>query len=1453
MFYRKFGVRVPQHLLTPNVPLVEKFSFPKESIYNYANLTGTTLGPPTDDYYIRDISKMIYMGHADVLTSMKGAPRRLPTPPLQYIRKYHSQHRRFRWQKEVETAIKDPNTLIVYNYSLLPILYKYNRNVYSEYYKWWNIQSTIWTKINDIAKVSNRQQYYFFNLPTILPSVASLNMFIKTLNQNMLKYFDNHDSLFILELWKYFNIETRGTSVLNALTTENLNKINLVFTDSGRFVMFNLGLVNSWIDYKATEDEVLDDKPKKYSFRPNQIQKMLLHLLMRLMQHRSGNVVEDTTDNKDNEEVKEKASDEFQKDLDDAREENDDTDDEKDSKEVNEVEDITEDSTVDSSQVDKLLLDLDTEEELPTINNARTLLDNLDNNLADLEKIEAISVSKKEEDNKGETVVNRNTTLAKKVVTDNDNVNSEDFSEVTTVENIIQDLCNELAEDGLLTASEYRRNLTLLEKYKTIKAVDGTPLEEFVKYKPEDIKLNKKDTKLDDVATVIDKSMLESTLLEFDSKYIKHVLPKDTAKMVVALQKAGALVTDYAVEKVEEIQGDFEIHTVKVKPIVGVPSTLRFKLPVVDENGVFVSNGIKYTMRKQKIDLPLRKIGPGNVSMTSYYGKTFVTRSTKKVDDYGEWLRNKIMTKGLNKEDTDITDLHPLDCFDPSFKTPRVYSIVAHGFKSFKSKDYEFIFDYREAKKKYGEELFNKVYKTGSVIIGNTNIPNQYLIVDKFDIVYSLNGENVEPLGRLDVLLNIDPLGAPIDFAQVKVFGKNISVALILAYKLGLSKLLELLNVKPRIVSAGSRLNLDTDEWIISFSDETYIFSRQDKLASMILAGLNVYDKALRKYSVHTFDKKDVYLNLLESVGLSARFIKEIDLMDKMFIDPITDEILIEMKLPRTFRGLLVKACQMVLTDDHKDALDPLEMRIRGYERLSGAVYAELVNAIREKNSKLNATTSGINLNPYAVWKRIREDTSLAICDEINPIQDLKEQEAITFSGTGGRSSRSMVKSTRKYHENDLGTVSESTSASSDVGINNYLTANPNFTTLRGTVEKIDIDNPDISSIVSTSALLYPASDKEDAKRTNFTSVQNTHTIGCPEYKPSMVRTGYEQIIAKRASDLYATIAIDDGEVISRNETGIIIKYKSGETKGIQLGKIFGTAAGLTLPHVVVCELKAGDKFKKNDVIAYNTGFFEKDLLNPNNIVWKSGIVVKTAILESVDTLEDASCISMEVANKLTTQTTKVKTIVINFDQAVKNLVKVGTNVTPESILCIIEDAITSNLNLFDEDSLNTLKVLSSNAPSAKVFGVIDRIEVFYYGDKEDMSDSLRQLVDVTDKELAKRHKSFGRPAFTGRVSSDYRVDGNPLTMDTAAIKIYITTNVRASTGDKGVFANQLKTIFSEILPEPMVTESGEKVHARFGRKSIAARVVASPDIIGTTNTLLDVIGKRMVKIYKGK
>ena len=48
-----------------------------------------------------------------------------------------------------------------------------------------------------------------------------------------------------------------------------------------------------------------------------------------------------------------------------------------------------------------------------------------------------------------------------------------------------------------------------------------------------------------------------------------------------------------------------------------------------------------------------------------------------------------------------------------------------------------------------------------------------------------------------------------------------------------------------------------------------------------------------------------------------------------------------------------------------------------------------------------------------------------------------------------------------------------------------------------------------------------------------------------------------------------------------------------------------------------------------------------------------------------------------------------------------------------------------------------------------------------------------------------------------------------------------------------------------------VITESGIKIGAIFGQKSVADRIVISPDILGTTTTLLDVIAKRAVAAYK--
>lgn len=333
---------------------------------------------------------------------------------------------------------------------------------------------------------------------------------------------------------------------------------------------------------------------------------------------------------------------------------------------------------------------------------------------------------------------------------------------------------------------------------------------------------------------------------------------------------------------------------------------------------------------------------------------------------------------------------------------------------------------------------------------------------------------------------------------------------------------------------------------------------------------------------------------------------------------------------------------------------------------------------------------------------------------------------------------------------------------------------------------------------------------------------------------------------------MYAFTAKKPGSVREITDIGIIVDYDDGSTEGYKLGRRFGNAQGLTVAHTLVTELQVGDKLVIGNVIIYNNSFFEPDFFDARRVVWKNSMNVKTVLWESAQTLEDSSVISRRISDQLTSMVTKVKTVVISFDQAVSQLVKVGDRVVGDSVLCIIEDAVTANNQLFDTQSIETLKSISAQTPRAHVKGVVERVEVFYHGDVQDMSDSLAALIKETDKELKRQALATAKPVMTGSVDGGFRVDSNPLSLDTLALKIYITSEVGAGVGDKGVFANQLKTCFGEVLEQELKTESGEIVDAIFGYKSIEARIVESPAVIGTTSTLLGVIGKRASEIYRG-
>ncbi len=302
---------------------------------------------------------------------------------------------------------------------------------------------------------------------------------------------------------------------------------------------------------------------------------------------------------------------------------------------------------------------------------------------------------------------------------------------------------------------------------------------------------------------------------------------------------------------------------------------------------------------------------------------------------------------------------------------------------------------------------------------------------------------------------------------------------------------------------------------------------------------------------------------------------------------------------------------------------------------------------------------------------------------------------------------------------------------------------------------------------------------------------------------------------------MFAATATQDGRVVEVNDKGIIVEYADNTRKGVTLGRIFGKAEGSVYPHDVVSDLKVDQKFAKGDPIAYNTGFFERDILDSTKIVMKNSMLVKTALYESNQTHEDSSAISQALAKRLNARTTKVKSFLINFSQNLLNAVKVGQEVSPKDFLMIIEDEITATN------------------------------EVFYHGDKQDMSATLKSITDKSDRLMADSCKASGKPVITGEVNDDYRVGGVPLTLDKAEVRFYITIDTVVGTGDKIIFGSQLKSVVGETMDYSITTESGMVVDAIFSNRSLSARIVNSPYILGTTATLLSVIGKKAIAIYR--
>lgn len=1006
-----------------------------------------------------------------------------------------------------------------------------------------------------------------------------------------------------------------------------------------------------------------------------------------------------------------------------------------------------------------------------------------------------------------------------------------------------------LAQSGALTAGEQKRLLTLDAKIGDV--VDpgtGKSLGETARITKEDVKI--KSARPNTVnKNVIQESSTGSTVSNLSKDYVEKLMDADMVNSITSIRDAGYIIKGYESTDVVDAMNNYREVKFSIVPLQGKATTLTVRIPNVEDDGTFIIDGVRSTMDLQRVDIPIRKAGVDKVALTSYYGKLFVTRSDKAVNSFTRWVIGKLTVIGLDADDKRVTDVQFGGQDVPKEQLPRTYTALLTGVTSFKSNGNEYFFAYTDREERYGADKVKAAEKNGHVVCGKAG--SMLITMNRKNVFHTFDGSKYHEHGTIASILDMDFGSIPMDVAEIGVMSKKVPITVMLMFYKGLTKFLRQVKVPYRFVAAGKRVDLDDHELRVRFKDTNLILNLSNPKHMMLMSGFRSVGKVTNQYNATDMDKRGGSIALLDDLGIKGHVVNELDLLQQMFVDPITEELLVDMGEPKTLEGLIDRSAELLLTDNHPDETDPKFMRLRGLERFSGMTYLSLVEAIRAHKSKPGRASLGLEMPPNEVWRRIITDPTVQVVEDTNPIQSLKEQEAVSLTGEGGRSARTLVARTRVFHEGDLGVISESSPDSAKVGIKTYLSPNANITSLRGTMGGFDKNSP-ISSVMSSTAQVMPAAHHDDGKRIVLASVQQAAVVPCAGYQSNPFRTGAESVVASRAGAKFSFVAKEDGVVDSLSSRGMKVKYKSGKDEGIQLGTMHGSKSGDYFPMEMITDRDEGYKFKAGEVLAWNKAFFERDMFSLTNVSMKIGALARVAVLESNDTHEDSSAISPKLSGMLNTTITKRKTLIVNFDQDISNLVSIGDELSYDSILGTISSGSLNDIE-HTSQSIAALTELANSSPKGKFSGTVTNMEVFYIGDKEEMSDSLQKVVAADSRRRSEIRKAVGtKVAATGKLSKQTNIGGEHLLPNTVAISVYIDMPNDSGDGDKGVLANQLKTIHKRVFQGTHLCSDGVPIDMYFGARSIQARIVESVFIIGTMNTTLIAGSNRMADIYFG-
>lgn len=956
-------------------------------------------------------------------------------------------------------------------------------------------------------------------------------------------------------------------------------------------------------------------------------------------------------------------------------------------------------------------------------------------------------------------------------------------------------------------------------------------------------------------------------------EYEEKLLDRDIVATLMNLSKPtdGFYVTNVEVTDISTCVSLLNNWKVSLKnKQSGLTSTVNIVVPQL-KNGRYFYNGTWYSIDKQDFPIPVLKIDSKTVMITSNYNKITVARyDTKSLIDVTAMLKtvNKLEDEtGKNRYVRPGSSVNANSHYMSTIEYDE-YAKVWYSF-TIREKNCEIVFNRNDCLKmwqfvavKDNEFCCGMIDNVPIVLNTETGLTRRGITLTETIL-------EVLPPEVQQTYIKMKP-GKTAMYSTIRI-GGTVPLGVAIAAWEGLSSLLKQSRCKYQFVDSKFR---DPHYIMIPFKNKSLAI--ENHIGNQLLFN-GFYRINTKAYNIEDFEtpimeSNSVFVDIFNQLFFSqysqlTTFITYYN----FFMDAITYDVCNHYNLPNTLVGLLIYSSNLLMDNSAMSESNASLYRIRSSEIIPAMIHYHLAVAMSNFNNRTGsrARANKLTFNPNCIMKELTDTQTIKTLTALNPMVELHARETVSKKGFRGvNNDRAFTEARRSFDETMVGKLAISSPNSGNVGIARQLVADPKIESVRGYTSTADINTDyDDLQLASFSELLTPGSvSRDDAIRTAIGTSQTSHTVSTADAQPVLISNGMDEIVPAYLTEQFSVMAEEDGSVIEINDGYMIIQYKSGKKKAVNIGHKYGfnDGGGFYVDNKLIPNFQAGDKFKQGEILAYHEKFFSKD--STGQVRMNVGPLAKVAFMGCYSTYEDAGVMTTKMSKRLATKVTMREVIKLDCTDDIEKIVKVGDEVEVGDPLVTFglggtgDKSVDNFLRAFGGDEDDFKRTID-----AKHAGTIVSVMIYTNKSMDKLSPSLFNIVNGYFTENKKKRKildKYDKSNAVYKLDTLFELPTEPLKTPSikgintdVLIEVFIEHEDDMSVGDKLTNYSCMKQICSEVIPEGLEpyaeSRPDEEISVFQAPSSILKRMVPSVVITAAGNKVLISLKRSIKEIWE--